>query len=852
MGIYEAIRDVNQYNAQHLAVAMIQESGAIISYDYKALFQEADAFAKNMIKQGILPKDRIVIVGENSPQWQMAFLAVMQVGCTAVLIDASLAEQEIIRLMHHSDGRGVFTSSKLLTQLPALKSLEIPVFNMTDQGKVVNEEKIVRPLPLTLDGDEEVAIIIYSSGTTKLASGIMHTHEAMLNTIHMTAQANGLTKDERILSILPNSHIYGVVTCLLGAMMLGASLYYVETISGQSLVNAFKACQPTVFPSVPKVFELFEKQIMKKIRSSKPTKIVYEKLFPLCYKLREKTGINLGKVIFKSIHEGFGGQLKIMTSAGAPIDPKAAAFYYGTGFNLLITYGLTETNIPIVGNRGKNITTDSCGTPYPDIELKLNQPDEQGEGEIYIKSPYMMKGYFRDQAATAAAFEDGWFKTGDVGQIDDQENLRITGRSKENIVLATGKKVTPTDIENKYSTLAGIKEMVACGVPVENKGYDEVHVFIVKEDGAVEADIMEAIKERGSSLSLYMKVAKVHFIDEVPKTSLQKPKRYVLKMQALQQDAANEETQVEEVSNEDKAVRENESIEETVRNCIVSISGLQKELITRETKIFSQLGIDSLAAIELANQLGEIYKVEIETIFAADPTVAELIHFIEAPQPKAVTISEIYIKRKQNFHYNVFKAHALLAHFLYDIKVHNAHHIPENAGYIICANHVSNFDFLWLASKFKKKQFLNLSCMGKAELVNASFVSRLLTDICGIIPVERGRMSSEVLKCCRKQLNEKWGILIYPEGTRSHDGKLGKLKLGAATIARDANVPIIPAYIKGAHEIFPRGQKMPNLFNWRKMRRYNVEVVYGEPIYPGKRTPEEITALVEQSLIALG
>lgn len=847
MGIYEAIQQVNEHNKQHLAVAMIKDNGEVINYNYEQLFKQAENLAQQMTLQGILPKDRIVIVGENSPQWQMAFLAVMQLGSTAVLVDASLAESEIIKLIHQSDCRGVLTSTHLLKEMQQLGTLEMPVFDLLNEGKVINEADIKRPLPLTEDGDEEIAIIIYSSGTTKSASGIMHTHEAMIETIHMTAKANGLTSKERILSILPNSHIYGVVTCLLGSMMLGASVYYVESINGQSLVNAFKICKPTVFPSVPKVFELFEKQIMKKVQSGKLTKAVYEKCFPLCYKVRQATGINLGKIIFKSIHKGFGGALRIMTSAGAPIDPKAAEFYYGTGFNLLITYGLTETNIPIIGNRGKNITTNSCGTPYPDVVMNIMHQDENGEGEIYIKSPYLMKGYFRDEAATQAAFEEDWFKTGDIGKLDEKGNLHITGRSKENIVLATGKKVTPTDIENKYSGLLGIKELVACGVPVENKGYDEVHVFIVKEDKAKEEQIISDIQSRGSQLSLYMKVAKVHFIAEIPKTSLQKPKRYMLKMQALQQEAVNDSL----ISSQQKEKVMAESIEEKVISSIVSISGIQKELITMEAKIFSQLGMDSLAAIEFADQLDETYGIQVETIFAQDPTVAEIVNFITTPQDEAKTISEICIRHKHSMHYNIFKAHALLAHFLYDIKVRNAHHIPENTGYIICANHVSNFDFLWLASKFKKKQFLKLSCMGKAELVNDSFISKLLTDICGIIPVERGRMNSQVLKCCQKQLDEKWGLLIYPEGTRSHDGKLGKLKLGAATIAASAQVPIIPAYIRGAHEIFPRGQKMPNFFNWGKMRRYEVEVVYGEPILPQDYTPEELTALVEQSLLKL-
>ena len=130
MGIYEAIQQVNQHNKQHLAVAMIKDNGEVISYTYEKLFRAAEDFTKQMALQGILPKDRIVIVGENSPQWQMAFLAVMQLGSTAVLVDASLAESEILKLIHQSDCRGVVTSTHLLKEMPQLRTLEVPVFDM--------------------------------------------------------------------------------------------------------------------------------------------------------------------------------------------------------------------------------------------------------------------------------------------------------------------------------------------------------------------------------------------------------------------------------------------------------------------------------------------------------------------------------------------------------------------------------------------------------------------------------------------------------------------------------------------------------------------------------------------------
>lgn len=173
----------------------------------------------------------------------------------------------------------------------------------------------------------------------------------------------------------------------------------------------------------------------------------------------------------------------------------------------MITYGASETNIPTIGNTPEDITTDTCGVPYPAISLKISD-----EGEMLIKSPYMMVGYFRDEEATKEAFDkDGWFKTGDLGSIDEKGHVHVTGRLKENIVLATGKKIAPDDIEEKYSDLPGVKELVICGIPVNNADYDEVQAFVVPERLSAESleKIRREITERGATLIQNMRIAKL-------------------------------------------------------------------------------------------------------------------------------------------------------------------------------------------------------------------------------------------------------------------------------------------------------------------------------------------------------
>ena len=141
--------------------------------------------------------------------------------------------------------------------------------------------------------------------------------------------------------------------------------------------------------------------------------------------------------------------------------------------------------------------------------------------------------------------------------------------------------------------------------------------------------------------------------------------------------------------------------------------------------------------------------------------------------------------------------------------------------------------------------------MAKAELFNKSVSSKLLAQVCGMIPVDRGSLNAEAMKCCKKQLEGKWGLLIHPEGTRSYDGEIGSLKRGAASLAIEANVPIVPAYIRGAYNIYPKGKKLPKLFDWKNMKKFNVDVIYGEPIHPQNLTIEALTKLVELSIVAL-
>ncbi|MEG0693735.1 MAG: AMP-binding protein, partial [Oscillospiraceae bacterium] len=413
INIYQLIKSKNLTNGPKQVMSITTDNGERRTYTYSKMFSIVDQFILKLKAAGIQSGDRVIIAAENSPEWNIAYLSVMAVACTAVLIDASLPKQDMMQLIDNSDARCIFTSPKVSEKLNCIISDKIPVLNLLSNAEPFEGHlsKVSDDVPKTVDGDEEVAFIIYSSGTTKTATGIMHTHEAMIGTTQAAIQFNNLTYSEKMLVVIPNSHIYGVVTSMLGPLMLGASMHFIESLTGENVLKAFAEYQPTVFSCVPKVFEMFEKQIVDKINSKKITASVFKAFFPICTNLRKKTGFNLGKIIFGSIHRGFGGNMRILCAAGAPMSLSTISFYYGVGLNLFLNYGLTETNVPVIANGFDNYTLNSCGKAYPDVEIKM-MPLDENNNEIYIKTPYMMKGYFRNEEATASAFEDGWFKTG--------------------------------------------------------------------------------------------------------------------------------------------------------------------------------------------------------------------------------------------------------------------------------------------------------------------------------------------------------------------------------------------------------------------------------------------------------
>ena len=848
MNIYRSFLECANRWIDRPAMEHQMEDGSIRKFDYRQTILMVEAYANELEKYRIRPGSRVAIIAQACPEWNAAFFAIAKFEATSVLIDPSLPQAEMLRLIEFAEVDALVVDSKVYAKLTDLRKVTaVPVLDLMNAGKLLSGS--IQEQPHATPGDPKVAYIIFSSGTTRVASGIMHGHDQIINTALSTIRSNGLSETDRYMAVLPNSHIYGLLTQLFGPYLTGACVRFVESLSAPALVQCFQEHRPTIIPGVPKMYELLENAARRKIASAEKTQKLFDFFFPICLRLRQKFGINLGKKLFGSIQGALGGEVQLLISAGAPLRKETAEFFFGTGFPLMITYGSTETNVPVTGNRAGHYTTDTCGRPYPDIQLSFSD-----SGEVLIKSPYRMLGYFKDEEATKAAVtEDGWILSGDLGYLDQDGNLCINGRRKENIVLATGKKVAPDDIEASYADLPGVKELVIAGVPVGDEGYDTVHAFVVPEPGK-EDEVVAALQSKSTEMAHHMQLAKIHVLDEIPRTALQKPKRYLLRKLAEQEELTGtvEKKSAPKAAAEETVTTEN--IPALVYETVAKMADVKAETLSDSTRLFIDLAIDSLGAIDLALELEEKCGVALGHLLKNETTLGELVKLASGDGAKADPEARYfgdYPKNKKDGDYGWYHVVQNLIKSVYRVNIKGEASLPKDQGYIICANHVSNFDYMYLTLNFEKERFLKFCCMGKKELLTGSALSKWIARIAGMIPVDRGGMVMDAMSNVKDKLQEKWGVLIHPEGTRSKDGMMARFKKGAAILAIESGAPIIPAYIKGGYEVYPRTRKLPKLFDWKKMKKYSVEVIYGEPISPIGLSAEELTLKVEQAVRSL-
>lgn len=436
-------------------------------FSYASLMSNIKTVSQLLHNRGVITGDRVAILSENKPQWGIAYFAVTTMGAVAVPILPDFHPSDVHHIIRQSECKAVFVSTRLYEKLEELKSHHLTSIILIDDFSLIPprtkkeglkealEEggrefakikelamKFVGRLPANV-GENDLAAIVYTSGTTGHSKGVMLTHKNIVSDALATTQIVTVGPDDRMLSILPLSHMYECTLGLVLPLLKGAAVYYLDKPpSAGVLLPALESVKPTIMLSVPLVIEkMFKSRILPRFTRSPVVRNLYR--IPLVRK-------RLHRIAGKKLLRSFGGKLKLFCIGGAPLAPEVESFLREAKFPYAIGYGLTETSPLVVGTGSERTRQHSAGLPLPGIDVRIDHPDPStGEGEILIHGPTVMKGYYRDRARTDEVLsKDGWFRTGDLGVFDKDGYLYIRGRLKNMILGANGKNIYPEEIES--------------------------------------------------------------------------------------------------------------------------------------------------------------------------------------------------------------------------------------------------------------------------------------------------------------------------------------------------------------------------------------------------------------------
>jgi long-chain acyl-CoA synthetase len=532
-----------------------KEGGDYKPVSYKQFKRDVEALGTALIDLGLKGK-RIAVIGENRYEWAVSYLAVINGVGTVVPLDKDLPVNEIENLVDTSEASGIIYSGKyekdIISISANLPKLDICI-NMDGDGQskaILSFSKLIeKGMELIKQGDRrfidekidagEMKILLFTSGTTGLAKGVMLSHKNIC--ANLMAMCSMLYIDEKdiFLSVLPLHHTYECTCGFLCPIYRGSTIAYSEGL--RHIAKNMKEAKATMMLGVPLLFESMYKKVWQQVEKS-----------GMASKLRTaikinnflKTfGMDFSKKLFKKIHDSLGGHIRIFISGGAGIDPMVAKGFRELGFPLVQGYGLTECSPIVALNRDCYFKDAAAGLPLPGVEVKIDNPGDEGVGEIICKGENVMLGYYQNELATGKVIKDGWFHTGDLGFIDPDGFVHITGRQKNVIVTKNGKNIFPEEVESYLNRSSYIAESLVWGKYDEESGETYVNAQIVPNFEAVEEKlgkdytdeqlyqlINAEVKEVNHKMPLYKRIMDFTIRkEEFAKTTTKKIKRYIEK-----------------------------------------------------------------------------------------------------------------------------------------------------------------------------------------------------------------------------------------------------------------------------------------------------------------------------------
>ena len=808
--------------ADHDKIALILPDR---SFSYADLLRQARAMGR-CIPAGT---ERALLFSENRPEWVFAFYGAWSRGCTVVPVDFQSTAGEVAHIVTDCRPQVAFCSRERLPVLTeALAGLDGPPTVLVFED--LHPEVMPDPEPIDCDDPLATALLIYTSGTTGTPKGVMLSFDNLLANVEAVTVGTPIYgPEERVLMLLPLHHIFPLLGTLVIPFRIGATVAMSPSLKAEDIVATLQANKITILIGVPRLYSL----IMRSIQ----TRIAASRLASLLYRLAEQAASpRLSRLLFGSVHRKFGGHLKFLVSGGAALDPMVGRQFTTLGFEILEGYGMTEAAPMISFTRPGRVHIGSAGTAMSCTAIDIR------DGEIVASGRNIMQGYWNRPEETAEVLRDGWLHTGDLGHLDDQGRLFITGRKKEILVLANGKNVNPALIEQELETFS--PAVAEAGVFLADDLLQVVirpNLALLREQGVTRMDDFfrwQVIDRFNQKVSPAKRLHHCILVEhELPRTRLSKLKRFQLP--ALATARRQRTVQVEHPAGEEYQVIHRFVAEHTARP------------VGPDDHLEIDVALDSLDKVSLLVFIEKTFGVKIpEEQLMAMPTLRQLSdHIAERKQRLAVELinwRDILKERIEGglprtwWTTNLIKnTSRLLFSCYFRFRTEGRENIPDTPC-ILAPNHQSFIDGLLVAAGLKNALMRRTCFYAKAKHIRHRWL-RFLADRNNIVVMDIHADVRQSIQKVAALLASGRNVIIFPEGTRSLDGALGEFKKTFAILSKELNVPVVPVAIRGAFEALPAGSRIP-----RPFRR--ISVCFQPPVFPDGHTYDSLKDLVHKQV----